>query len=174
MDQEVMLENYMSREGVWSVHLVRMGGPVDRDGWLGRLPSFAAGTVEARRWVEDGLGVHHLHLVGQIQDVIEMRWPDGASEKAAFWWAREVGLREAARQAAEAFWFKVGVRPVVALVRQAVERQVVCKAETVSMGLAEVYLERAYWAPLGYVVVKALTPAPLPGGEGCRMEELAG
>ena len=160
MDQEVMLENSMSREGVWTVHLVRMGAAVDLDGWLARVPAFAWGTLETRRWVEDGLGMHHLHLVGQIQDVIDLKWPDGRCEKGCFWYARGLGAREAVRQAAERFYLVVGTLSVKAVVRQLptgcpVDGKGQALPLRVNVLGAEVAvpIETAYWAPKGYVVV---------------------
>jgi hypothetical protein len=155
MDQEVMLENAMSREGVWTIHIVRMGAPVDLDGWLERVPSFAWGALDVRRWVEDGLGMHHLHMSGQIQDVIELKWPgqDGKKQKAAFWWAKEIGIREAIKAAAERLYIVTSITAVKAVVKQAVQQPVVTVPV---LGVdQEIRIESAYWAPRGYVVVMA-------------------
>lgn len=160
MDQEVMLENAMSREGVWTVHIVRMGGPVEMEPWLERVPAYAWSTLEARRWVEDGLGMHHLHLVGQIQDVIDLRWPDGRKEKGCFWYARGMGAREAVRQAAERFFVVVGTLVVKAVVRQlptgcpedGAGQARPLRVEVLGAEV-EVPIETAVWAPRGYVVV---------------------
>jgi hypothetical protein len=164
MDQEVLLENHISWEGVWVVHIIRMGAPVEVEPWLGRVPAFDFSTLETRRWVEEGMGMHHLHLAGQIQDVIEMRWPNGDKERAAFWWAKAAGMREAARQAAERFWIAEGMEPGEVVVKD-VPKGAGKTVEVRALGKAlELRITAAKWAPRGYVVVRSEAAARIRGG----------
>lgn len=164
MEQEVMLENSMSREGVWTVHIIRMGQPVEVEPWLERVPAMDFSTLETRRWVEKDMGMHHLHLAGNVQDVIEMRWPNGDRERAAFWWAKRTGLREAARQAAERFWIAEGMEPGEVVVRE-IPKGAGKTLEVRALGkTAELRITAARWAPRGYVVVRSEAAARIRGG----------
>jgi hypothetical protein len=164
MDQEIMLENSMSREGVWAVHIIRMGAPVEVEPWLTRVPAMDFSTLETRRWVESGLGMHHLHLVGNLQDVIEMRWPNGDKERAAFWWAKRLGMREAARQAAERFYIAEGMEAGEVVVRDT-PPGAGKTLEVEALGkVLELRITAARWAPRGYVVVRSEAAARIRGG----------
>jgi hypothetical protein len=151
MVQEVMVENTFNGMGVYAVHVMRLGRAVEWEGWQERLPWLVPETIRVTRWVEEKMGMHHLLILGRVQDVMEVRYPDGTREKAAFWWAKDLGIREAAKQAAERFYICSGRDAARAVVKQAAPQG---KLTLTVLGLErEMALESAGWVPQGYVVV---------------------
>ena len=106
MADDVILENTMSAYGLRTLHLVRMGAAPDLDGWRGKLPVCAEETLQYRRWVERGLGVHHLELYWNAREMTQIVSP-GREPVAVMMWAIETRQRmsEALAEACTRYFF---------------------------------------------------------------------
>ena len=115
-----ILENVISSFGLRRLHIAS-GDPLNREAWVDKIPWYAriSGTVQARAWTEDVLGMHHLELYWQCRDLINInkgRRP--GFEPALIWWIGNVArMRDTLPEAIEAFLGYAGFLPDVALLR---------------------------------------------------------
>jgi len=63
MEDEIVIEEGVSRFGLHRVHVMRMGAPVDLERWVKERVLAVGGEVKTwYRYEEEGIGVHHLRL----------------------------------------------------------------------------------------------------------------
>ena len=84
---EVMVENSLSRYGLRTLSVMRMGGPVNLERWLDLSPAVCRESVQAWRNEERELGVHHLSLFWPAREVTRLVYPDDLRQvDGVFWW----------------------------------------------------------------------------------------
>jgi len=155
MDEE-LLSNTISRYGLRELHVARMGAPVEAERWCELIPSYADGTAEMTRWVEDALGIHHLLIVWPAREVVHL--VDGPSEWCGLdvvMWRLDKGqsLRDGAICAAVAYLERFGRWPTRAAVRKLPAGAQAFEVYRGESETAMVMPVEAGWVPVGYVVM---------------------
>lgn len=109
-DDEMLIENTLTRYGLRRMHVLRMGGAVERERWLEKVPAEALDQVQLCTWHEAALDVHHLVLVWNAREVIRLTkeiLPEVCAEgdvPAVIWWiGKGWSIRGAVDAAATAF-----------------------------------------------------------------------
>lgn len=163
---EVMVENSLSRYGLRTLHVMRMGGPVNVDRWLEMVPVVCRETVQVYREMEGGLGVHHLSLYWPAREVTRLVYPEDLRQvDGVFWWIgksmyepeKTASIREAADWAAMTYRMAYGRQPERCLVREILAGwkmasgdpfEVEGDGQTIKLQLTE-----EPWIPKGFLVI---------------------
>lgn len=109
--EEILIENELSRYGLRTMHVMRMGAAVERGRWVDLVPVVCRDFLSVYAPVEAGLGVHHLYLWWPTRDVARFKYADGSTRDGVFWWigksfydpSKTASIREAADFAAMTF-----------------------------------------------------------------------
>jgi hypothetical protein len=73
---DVLVEDCLSRYGLHRVHVMRMGGQVERERWLEKAPVYSQETLEVVERQERELGIWHLDLVWQAREAVIIDFGD--------------------------------------------------------------------------------------------------
>lgn len=152
-----LLYDELTRCGLRRVHVARMGAKPDRARWLERVPGEALGLLSAYEYEEERIGVHHLYLVWQARQMVELvPAADGRSGVLAAMWYIDTGetLRDAADCAGTLYQIKTGRWPTAILTSELPKGVAEGTAVTVQCeaGTVEVALRVARWAPKRYAL----------------------
>lgn len=84
--EEMLIENELSRFGLRTIHVMRMGGPVNVERWLELSPVVCRDAVQCYRSVEKELGVHHLFLFWPTREITRFKYSTGQIQDGVMWW----------------------------------------------------------------------------------------
>lgn len=160
--EEVLIENSLSMLGLRTLHIMRMGGPVNLDHWLELAPCVCRELVQAYRSEEKELGVHHLTLFWPTREITRFRYPDGSQADGVMWhigksWydpAKLASLREAADWAAMTYQMAFGCKPTRCLVGKIAEGwKMEFEVEGDGAGPIQLQLVEEAWVPKSFIVL---------------------
>jgi hypothetical protein len=168
MSELSVLDNSISRCGLRTLHVARMGKEIDLEQVREMIPA-EADCITWRNWDEDELGIHHfaafwgarevvrLEIAGQVRDLpLPMRDDKNA---VVFWWIGEDEDGKAVRTswaidlAATLHRLRLGGWPVWAGMRDVPKNAPEVVKVRDESGQAEVRVVGLDWAPCGFVVV---------------------
>lgn len=159
-NDEVLLENAVSRFGVRRVEIVRMGAAPDRSNWIPFLSPTSLETMEFWSWQEEALDVHHLVVVWNAREVVELHLEDGRTGKAVLWWIGKDNFRQAATDAATVHRLDLHQPGVVCLAAKLPRGAPVGEdGQPKAMRIEVLYdeidmdLQIKDWVPSGYLVI---------------------
>ena len=162
MGDEMVMLNEMTRHGLRSLHVMRMGEKVERERWVGLAPVEARETVTVIEREEKEMGVFHLNVVWQAREAAMLRWGDGRADQESVWWwigksllepEKVSSLREAVDWAAMTFERAFGKWPRRCVVNKNQWKAAEVEVEGDGGGPYRLELVEEGWAPKGFVVV---------------------
>lgn len=159
---EQLVDNTLSRFGLRTLHLMRMGGPVNLERWLNLCPEVCRESLSSYRAVEESLGVHHLFLFWPAREITHFRYPDGSQADGVFWWigkswydpAKTASIREAADWASMTYEMAFHQQPQKCLVGKIQEGWNVASGQCFDVdGGRTLQLIEEPWVPKGFVII---------------------
>jgi hypothetical protein len=94
MDDEIILIDDLTPDGLRRLHVMQMGEPVKVENWITRVPMASIHTCHSTDWVEKEIGMHHLLLFWKPREMVALRHPSTSSGREAqetpvevvMWW----------------------------------------------------------------------------------------
>lgn len=162
---EILIENSLSRYGLRTLHIMRMGGPVNLEKWFELAPVACRDTVAAYRNAEPELGVHHLYLYWSAREIVSFKYIDGQALPGVMWWigkswydtSKTASIREAADWGSMTYEMAFGRPPTRCLVEKILEGWKMASGDSFEVEgdghPVKLILTEELWVPKGFIVI---------------------